>query len=138
MELGLRSCARIDRRSSERVGFGAASTVLSGTIVADARRKSLSMHIAMLAERAHCGHCEVLFEMRESLTLERFTRFDRCFLGGTEEERVHAAVKVAVSSTQACGREAFPRFLLCRPHEKGQKGSRPQKFTLFSRPLRTR
>ena len=97
MELGLRSCARIDRRSSERVGFGAASTVLSGTIVADARRKSLSMHIAMLAERAHCGHCDVLFETGGKLTLERFTRFDRCFLGRTEEERVRAAVKVAVS-----------------------------------------
>ena len=71
--------------------------MLSGTIVADARRKSLSMHIAMLAERAHCGRCEVLFEMEESLTLERFTRFDRGFLGRTEEERVRAAVKVAVS-----------------------------------------
>ena len=71
--------------------------MLSGTIVADARRKSLSMHIAMLAERAHCGHSDVYFEMEESLTLERCTRFDRSFLGGTEEERVHAAVKVAVS-----------------------------------------
>ena len=90
MELGLRSCARIDRRSSDRVGFGAASTVLSGTIVADARMKSLSMHIAMLAERAHCGHCDVLFETKDKLTLERFTRSAPGFRGRTQTTWVRA------------------------------------------------
>mgnify|MGYP005698888283 CR=1 FL=1 len=122
MELGLRSCARIGRRSSERVGFGAASTVLSGTIVADARRKSLSMHIAMLAERAHCGHCDVLFETKDKLTLERFKLFNRRLDSGTEKELVRATVKVASSSTQACGRERVLGFLLWRK-KKGQKGS---------------
>ena len=81
------------------------------------------MHIAMLAERAHCGHCDVLFETGDTLTLERLELFDRRLDSGTEKELVRATVKVASSSTQACGRERVPGILLCRPHEKGQKGS---------------
>ena len=112
--------------------------MLSGTIVADARRKSLSMHIAMLAERAHCGHCDVLFETKDKLTLERFKLFNRRLDSGTEKELVRATVKVASSSTQACGRERVLRILLCRPHEKGQKGSRRARYLETTSSLETR
>ena len=81
------------------------------------------MHIAMLAERAHCGHCDVLFETKDKLTLARFELFDRHLDSRTQKELARATVKVASSSTQACGRERVLRILLCRPHEKGQKGS---------------
>ena len=81
------------------------------------------MHIAMLAERAHCGHCDVYFELEDKLTLAHFELFDRRLDSRTEKELVRATVKVASSSTQACGRERVPGILLCRPHEKGQKGS---------------
>ena len=96
MELGLRSCARIDRRSSERVGFGAASTVLSGTIVADARRKSLSMLLAMLTERAHCGHTAIYFELEAKLTLARFELFNRRLDSRTQKELARATVQGGV------------------------------------------
>ena len=75
--------------------------MLSGTIVADARRKSLTMLIAMLAERAHCGHCDVLFETKDKLTLERFTRFDRRLDSRTQKELARATVKVAMAEEHA-------------------------------------
>ena len=81
------------------------------------------MHIAMLAERAHCGHCDVLFETRAKLTLERSELFDRRLDSRTQKELARATVKVASSSTQACGRERVLGFLLCRRKKKGQKGS---------------